>query len=398
MAKRARNEGSIYRQQTDGRWVAAISVGYRNGRRRRKKFFGATRGAVAAQLTQALHDHQHGLPVAPDRQTVGTFLTRWLEDSVKPSVRPTTYRSYQQLVDLHLKPGLGRYPLAKLTPQQVQTFLNDQHRGGRILKSYQDQESPRTLTPRTVQYIHAVLRRALNQAMRWGMVPRNVAALVTPPRVIQQEVQPFTPQQARDFLGMIATHRLCPLIAVALSCGLRQGEALGLRWADGVDLDQGMLHVRHALQTVGGTRQLVELKTARSRRTLTLPATLVTLLRAHRTRQRERQLAASPQWHETGFVFTTRDGQPLDGGNVTRDFKKLLAAAGLPPLRFHDLRHSCASFLLAQGVSPRVVMEILGHSQISLTMNTYAHVLPSLQTEAAHRMNALLWADDLPTG
>ena len=116
MATRARNEGSIYRQQTDGRWVAAISVGYRNGRRRRKKCFGATRGAVAAQLTHALHDHQHGLPVAPDRQTVGTLLTRWLEDSVKPSVRPTTYRSYQQLVDLHLTPGLGRYPLAKLTP------------------------------------------------------------------------------------------------------------------------------------------------------------------------------------------------------------------------------------------------------------------------------------------
>ena len=280
----------------------------------------------------------------------------------------------------------------------MQTFLNDQHRGGRILKSYQDQESPRTLTPRTVQYIYAVLRRALNQAMRWGMVPRNVAALVTPPRVIRQEVQPFTPQQARNFLGMIATHRLRPLVAVALSCGLRQGEALGLRWVDGVDLDQGVLHVRHALQTVGGTRRLVELKTARSRRTLTLPAELVTLLRAHRTRQRERRLAAGPQWHETGFVFTTRDGQPLDGGNVTRDFKKLLATAGLPPLRFHDLRHSCASFLLAQGVSPRVVMEILGHSQISLTMNTYAHVLPSLQTEAAHRMNALLWTDDLPTG
>ena len=116
MATRARNEGSIYRHQTDGRWVAAISVGYRNGRRRRKKCFGATRGAVAAQLTHALHDHQHGLPVAQDRQTVGTLLTRWLEDSVKPSVRPTTYRSYQQLVDLHLTPGLGRYPLAKLTP------------------------------------------------------------------------------------------------------------------------------------------------------------------------------------------------------------------------------------------------------------------------------------------
>ena len=215
----------------------------------------------------------------------------------------------------------------------MQTFLNNQRRGGRILTSYQDQESPRTLTPRTVQYIHAVLRRALNQAMRWGLVSRNVATLVTPPRVTRQEIQPFTPQQARDVLGRIATHRLGPLIAVALSCGLRQGEAVGLRWADGVDL--------------------------------------------------------------VGFVFTPRDGQPLDGGHVTRDFNTLLAAAGLPPLRFHDLRHSCASVLLAQGVSPRVVMAILGHSQISLTMNTDAHVLPSLQTEATHRMNALLWTDDI---
>ena len=391
MPKRARHEGSIYRQKKDGRWVAAISVGYRNGHRCRKKFFGVTRGEVAAKLTQALHDQQHGLPVGPDRQTVGDFLARWLQDSVKPSVRPKTHRSYRQMVDLHLKPGLGRHKLTKLTPQQVQTFLNDQLHGGRVLKTYDAKDTPRTLTPRTVQYIHAVLRRALNQATRWGMVPRNVAALVSPPRVARQEIQPFTPQQARDFLGKIADHRLYSLIAVALSCGLRQGEALGLRWADGVDLEHGVLHLRHALQVVDGERQLVELKTARSRRTITLPSEIVTVLRDHRTRQLERRLAAGPKWHEAGFVFTTRDGKPLDGGNVTRDFKRLLEKAGLPPLRFHDLRHSCASFLLAQGVGPRVVMEILGHSQISLTMNTYAHVLPSLQKEAAHRMNALLW-------
>ena len=235
----------------------------------------------------------------------------------------------------------------------MQTFLNDQRRGGRILTSYQDQESPRTRTPRTVQYIHAVLRRALNQAMRWGLVSRNVATLVTAPRVTRQEVQPFTPQQARDVLGRMATHRLGPLIAVALRCGLRQGEALGLRWADGVDLDQGRLHVRHALQTGGGTRQLVELKTARSRRTLTLPATLVTLLRAHRTRQRERRLAAGPQWHETGFVFTTRDGQPLDGGNVTRDFNKLLPSCFVDPRRARELANQVSALRLWIGARPR---------------------------------------------
>ena len=390
MAKRARHEGSIYRQEHDGRWVAAVSVGYRNGRRSRKKFFGDTRREVAAKLTQALHDQQHGLPVAPDRQTVGAFLTRWIEDSVKPSVRPKTYRSYHQLVELHLTPGLGRHTLTKLTPQQVQTFLNDQLNGGRVLKKHDKKDTPLTLTPRTVQYIHAVLRRALNQATRWGMVPRNVAALVTPPRVTRQEIRPLTPQQARDFLGTIADHRLFALIAVALSCGMRQGEALGLRWAGDVDLEQGVLHMRHALQMVDSKRQLVELKTARSRRTISLPAEIVTILRNHRRRQLERRLAAGPKWHETGFVFTTRTGKPFDGCNVTRDFKKLLEQAGLPVVRFHDLRHSCASFLLAQGVSPRVVMEILGHSQISLTMNTYAHVLPSLHKDAAQRMNALL--------
>lgn len=229
----------------------------------------------------------------------------------------------------------------------------------------------------------------MNQATKWGLVPRNVATLVTPPRSVHREIRPLTPEQARDFLDAISGRRLYALITVSIACGLRQGEALGLQWDD-VDLNRKALRVRHALQVVDKTRQLVELKTERSRRTLTLPEQVVSVLRAHRTKQKEQRLAAGAQWQESGFVFTTRYGRPRDGAGTTRDFKRLLKSTGLPPFRFHDLRHSCASFLLAQDVAARVVMEILGHSDIRLTLNTYSHVMPSLQQNAADQMDALL--------
>jgi integrase len=292
VAKRGRNEGSIY-QQTDGRWVAAVSVGYRHGKRQRKRIYGTTRGAVADELKRVLSQQQDGLPIAIGRQTVGQFLTSWLKDSVKPSVRPATYRSYHQLVELHLKPGLGRYPLAKLSPQHVQRFLNDQLTEGRIRKPEraraEAEESPEptlktsgttppaSLTPRTVQYLHAVLRRALNQATKWGLVPRNVATLVTPPRQVHREIQPLTPDQARDFLSAISGRRLHSLVAVSIACGLRQGEALGLKWSD-VDLERKTIRLRQSLQVVDKQRQLVELKTERSRRTLALPEQIVSVL------------------------------------------------------------------------------------------------------------------------
>jgi len=179
-----------------------------------------------------------------------------------------------------------------------------------------------------------------------------------------------------------------PWMAVAL--GLRQGEALGLRWQD-VNLDECVLQVRNALQWVtGGGWSLVEPKSERSRRAITMPDMLVSSLRAHRIRQREDRLLAGSQWRENGFVFTSRGGAPLDPWAVNKAFKRLLAAAGLHDIRFHDLRHTAATFLLAQGVDARTIMETLGHSQINLTLNTYSHVLPSLQREAADRMNRLL--------
>ncbi len=244
------------------------------------------------------------------------------------------------------------------------------------------------VSPRTVTYARAVLRKALNQAVKWGQVPRNVVTLVDAPRAKRHQITPLTPDQGRALLTAVQGHRLEGLYRVALSLGLRLGEALGLRWED-IDLDTGTLRVAVALQRRKGSRELVEPKTQQSRRTLPLPQVLISALKTHRTRQLEERLAAAPAWHDQGLVFPSTVGTPIEPRNLTRHFKSVLQAAELPNIRFHDLRHTAASLLVAQGVHPRVVMEILGHSQISLTMNTYAHVLPQAQREATAYMDTL---------
>jgi integrase len=203
-------------------------------------------------------------------------------------------------------------------------------------------------------------------------------------------VSPLSPDQAREFLDGIHGDRLEALYLVALGVGLRQGEILGLAWSD-IGFVSSTLAVRHALQRVDGRLILVEPKSVTSHRVVVMPAIVLDALRAHRTRQREDRLLAGSRWHddERGLVFTTTIGTPMDGIAVTRRFQALLLAAGLPRQRFHDLRHACASLLLAQGVSPRVVMEALGHSQISLTLNTYSHVIPALGRAAAEQMDAM---------
>jgi integrase len=277
-------------------------------------------------------------------------------------------------------------------------FLNDRLKSGRQplprrLKAGKEPPPPQppsnpALTPRTVQHIHATLRTALDQALRWNLVGRNVDTLVDAPRVRQTEVQPYMPEDAKKLLDALKDDRLSALYSAGLAVGLRQGEALGLRWPD-VDFDSGILAVRNSLQRIDGKLQLVEVK-SQKRRTITLPQVAIDALLKHRARQdQERQLAGT-RWREGTFVFTTSIGTPLEGSTVTHRFQAALKTAGLRRIRFHDLRHSCATLLLAQGVHPRVIMEILGHSQISVTMNLYAHVIPAMQKEVAGRMDAIL--------
>lgn len=371
--KRGNGEGTIYKRK-DGRWVGVVHLGWDGGKRRRKYVYGETRTQVADALTTTLRARQQGLPIPKERLTVGQFLDQYLADAQAPSVRPMTLKRDREIVHLHLQPELGRLRLSKLNAQHIQALLRHKQDEG--------------LSARTVQMIHGGLRAALNQAVRWDLVPRNVALLVRPPRVEHREVQPLSPDEAAVFLAGAQGDRLEALYAVALALGLRQGEALGLRWGD-VDLDAGILRVRSQLQRVDRRWEFVPPKSNRAHRTLNVPSEIIGALRRHRARQLEERLVAGGRWEEWDLVFATRHGKPLDGRNVTRSFQAIAQRAGLRPLRFHDLRHTAASFLLAQGVDARSVMEILGHSQIGLTLNTYAHVLPALKQDAADRMDTL---------
>jgi integrase len=368
MSKRGNGEGSVT-QLADGRWQARVS---QNGTR--KAYYGRTREEAAGRLVDAMADVRKGLPLPNERQTVGLFLDRWLTEIVGPTVRPKTLRFYTQMVRGHLIPGLGKHPLAKLTPQQVQAFLNRKSADG--------------LSPRTVAHLRTVLRTALGQALKWSLVARNVAALADPPRVPERELTPLSPAEARQLLSAVREDRLEALFYVALGLGLRQGEALGLRWDD-VDFEQQTLRIARNLQYVEGRFQFLEPKTKRSRRTIPLPPVVTEALRTHRVRQLEERLSA-PRWDDPSLVFASSVGTPLEGVKVTRRLQRTLKQAGLPRQTFHDLRHAAASILAAQGVPARTAMEILGHSDIRTTMNLYTHIAQDLMRDAAERMNSAL--------
>jgi integrase len=355
--------------------AAVIAIALTLPKGKPKSFYGKTQAEALEKKRNALRDQDNGIDLGQKKLRVGEFLDRWLEDVAGPKVRPKTYRFYEQVVRVHLKPGLGRHDLAKLTPVHVQRFLNEKKAAG--------------LSPQTCGHLRAVLRTALNQAVRWYLVPRNAAALASPPRIERVPVQPLTAAQARAFLAQAKDDRLVGLFRLAILTGMRQGELFALRWAD-VDLDAGVLHVRHALHRSKGEWTLAEPKSRASRRTVTLPASAVTELRAHRDRQAFERSAAGERWQDHDFVFCSTVGTPLDASNVNARLRKLLEDAHLPRQRFYDLRHLAASLMLEGRVDLKTISDVLGHSQIGITANLYAHLAPSLRREAANALEAVL--------
>ncbi len=377
MGKRGNGEGTL-RRRRDGLWEARIALPRdEQGRVSRRSVYGKTRREVAAKLGEAQRRQQDGERIVDSLDTVGGFLARWVTEALPASaLKTTTVENYATLTRKHLIPRLGHHRLDALPAADVQRWINTSHEAG--------------LSDRTVQLTYAVLRRALGQAVRWGEARRNVAALVDRPRVARKEATYLSPEQAQAFLDAARGERLEAFYSVAIACGVRRGEALALRWSD-VDLSAGTLHVARTLsRTRAAGLTFTEPKTVRSRRTLPLPGPCVDQLRAHRVRQACERLKAGALWVDHDLLFPSELGTPLDPRNALRACQAVARRAGLGAVKLHTLRHTCASLLLAQGVHPRVVMETLGHSGISITMDVYSHVMPQQQREAADVLTKVL--------
>jgi integrase len=375
VGKRGNGEGSITRRKNGG-WCAQYVVHTAEGRKR-KTLYGKTRQEVAAKLAKALSDREGGLLFDAGSLTVGEYLDRWLTDSVKDTVRLTTYQGYERICRLHIKPSLGRVRLKDLTVAHVRGLYRERLKAG--------------LAPRMVQLIHVTLHKALKQAVMDGLIPRNVTEAVKPPQPEKKEIRPLSPEQARALLRTAKKERLEALYVLAITTGMRQGELLALKWED-VNFEAGVLQVRRTLSTAtGGGFTFSAPKTAKSRRSIKLPNTALSSLRKHRKAQLEERMRLSELFIDQGLVFTSRVGTPISRQDlITRSFKPLLKRAGLPDIRFHDLRHTCATLLLGKGVHAKFVQELLGHATISITLDTYSHVLPGMGDAAAGAMDEAL--------
>jgi integrase len=333
------------------------------------------RAEVAEKLTKAMADRDGGLVFDHKNLRVEEYLDRWLKGSVQGNVKPITYESYERIIRVHVVPTLGRVKLNKLNPLHLQSLYRERLDSG--------------LSARTVQYIHVVMHRALKQAVRWGLVPRNVSEAVDPPRAHRKEMCPLSPEQARAFLEAARGDHLEALYVVALHCGLRQGELFGLRWGD-VDLEAGILRVNRSLSRTKDGPAFTVPKTTKSRRTVQLTNGAIEALKRHSERQAEEMVRADALYADQGLVFASEIGTPLNRHNVNgRSFKPLLVRAGLPNIRFHDLRHTCATLLLGKGVHPKFVQELLGHATVAITLDTYSHVLPGMGIQAATAMDSV---------
>ena len=379
--KRGHGEGSIYQRPSDGRWCAALTLP--NGKR--KYLYGKTRREVSQALARMQRDVQDGLPLGDGRQTLAGWLTQWLEMTQPPKLAENTWRRYDEYVRQHLIPGIGHVKLAQLAPQHLQRL-------------YTDLQREKGLSTTTVHHAHAVLHRALEVAMRFGVVARNVADLVDAPPIRKHDIDPLNREEARAYLAAAEGHRNEALAVLAVATGMRQGELLALHWRD-VDLEAqpsgapgGRLSVRWTLMLRDKIATIKEPKTRGSRRTIKFAAHVVEALRAHHARQLADRLRVGDRWQDHDLVFATQIGTPLSPRTVYDQHERFLAAAGLRHITFHDLRHTAATLLLLQNVNPKVVSEMLGHASVAITLDLYSHVLPDMQQDAAAAIaTALGW-------
>jgi integrase len=369
--KRPGPQGSAYRVRVE---LPADPI---TGKRRTASKTARTRREAERVLAEWVADINRGSAVEPATVTVAELLTRWLTTVAAYRVRPTTLEDYQATIDNHIIPRIGGVKAQRLTASTVQAFYAELHEQG--------------VGARTVQLCHLRLSQALAQAVKWGTLYRNVCDAVDAPRVTPKRGKAWSAEEARRFLAASAGNNLEPLWVLIATTGLRRGEALGVRWQD-LDLDARTLRVTQAVVLYQNKPIVQEPKSPAARRVVKLDPETVTLLREHRTRQDAQRAALGRLWHDHDFVFCTGDGKVLNPNNLYRTLDAIMERAQVPRIRLHDLRHSHATLLLAAGTPLKVVSERLGHAKTSITLDTYAHVLPGMQDGAVDVVSGLLFA------
>lgn len=361
-------------------WLVRVPLGVNeNGTRKyHNKTIHGNRRDAERYMRKVYNEMEIGKIVEPSSELLSTYLERWLDTVVKSRVSVKTLQSYREITLAYITPHLGGVTLSKLTSEQIQESYNAL--------------TDRRLSPRTVRYVHSILRSALNQAVKWGLVQHNPVCLVDLPKQPKKEMVALTPAQAAQFMGAIVYSKWKPLFSLLLASGMRPGEALGLKWGD-IDFDSGRVQIQRALSRTKAGWSLVEPKTSRSRRSVPLPASVIDDLREHQA------LAMSvahkdKEFTDHGLVFANDKGEPPCVRSINnRHFKPILLASNLPIIRIYDLRHTCATLLLSAGINPKIVAERLGHASITLTLDTYSHVLPDMQTAATDKLEAMLFGE-----
>jgi integrase len=365
------------------KWAVVVDVGRDDSGRRRQKWHSgfATRREAEAALTEIKSRLATGTYVTPSRQTMNDFLAVWL-DSIRASVRPTTWRSYSGTMNQYAMPKLGGIPIQRLSPAHLNSLYADLLAGGR-------RNGNGGLSPRTVRYVHTIIRRACSDAVRWNLLARNPADAATPPKPRTPEMHVWSLEQAQLFLRFIEGDPLDLLWTLALTTGMRRGELLGLKWSD-VDIHARRISVRRSIAYIDGAIVESEPKTKRGRRSVSIDSRSLAAIKQHRVKVLEQALLVGLKQDEDDFVFASPMGQPIHPDTITKRFQKVILAARLPRIRFHDLRHTHATIALTAGIHPKVVSERLGHASVVITLDTYSHAVPALEEEAAERVAALL--------
>ena len=375
--RRSNHEGSIYQRSSNGLWVGVAHLGYdQSGTPVRRYVASKKRSEVVRKLKELRRKIDDRTLIHNGEVKVAELFERWFSDIMRHQIAPSTLSNYQTITRMHIVPTLGTKRLIDVTVGDVDQLLSRKADSG--------------LSTSTVKRIRSILAQCLDQAIRWELVNRNVATLSRSPKAVRQEGRTLSPDQARHLLETLKGHRNEALYALMLSTGLRRGETLGLRWTD-LDRESGVLRVARQLRREGTGLVTTDTKTSLSRRAVNLHERMLTTLFEHETRQQTEKRNLGAAWTETGYIFTSSIGTPIDPRNLYREFQMICRKANLGDWHPHELRHSAASLMLAQGVQIQVVSRVLGHSSIRMTADVYGHILEPDRQGAADALGSMLW-------